>query len=424
MFRQFSPLTCQVFSYILKHRPVSRADIGKGLDKTAMSVKRAVESLEEAGLVTECGIGQSTGGRKPILYTVDSSRYYLGAVNISTTYCEVAVMNLCMEILVLKDFPLNSNSVPDQAMDQVAELFGRILEELDLSKGQILGVGVSVFSSFNRESGKVIRPIILYLNENWVDYPVVRELERRLELPVEMEKGTNAAAMLEYEYGKARDSERMLYILCAMNIRSAVVMKGELQSIAPYYEDAFGHMTINYDGEPCRCGKYGCVDCYTTIPAILEQFRVGIKKGRSSILAEQADAPGFSFYDICRASEEGDALSCEVLTSAASMLGLALSNYIDLFCPDMVILSGLLIKESALYFRVAVDTAKQKSSYGVGRESIRFERRGSFPHSITSGAGAILLERLMGNGVHFHGGEIPELVSAGFRETTPVKQCQ
>lgn len=397
MFRQFSPLTCQVFSYILKHRPVSRADIGRGLDKTAMSVKRAIESLEEAGLVAECGIGESTGGRKPILYTVDSSRYYMGAINISTTYCEVAVMDLRMEILGMKDFPLNSHSFPDDAMDRVAELFHQILKELGLEKKQILGVGVSVFSSLNRESGKLIRPIILYLNESWVDYPIVSQLKQRLELPIEIEKGTNAAAMLEYEYGKAKDSERMLYILCAMNIRSAVVVRGELQSIAPYYEDAFGHMTINYDGEPCQCGKYGCVDCYTTIPVIMEQFRIGIKKGRSSILAEKADQPDFSFHDICRASEEGDVLSCEVLTSAASMLGLALSNYIDLFCPDMVILSGLLVKESSLYFRVAVDTAKQKSSYGIGREGIRFERRGSFPHSITIGAGVILLERFMKN---------------------------
>lgn len=395
VFHQFSPLTCQVFSYIIKHRPAARADISHGLNKTAMSVKRAVECLEEAGLVAECGIGESTGGRKPILYTVNSSRYYLGAVNISTTYCEVAVMSLCMEILVLKDFPLNPQSMPDKAMDQVSELFYQILEELKLEKRQILGVGVSVFSSLNRESGKLIRPIIQYLNERWVDYPVVSQLEERLKLPIQIEKGTNAAAMLEYGYGKAKDSERMLYILCAMNIRSAVVVRGELQSIAPYYEDAFGHMTINYDGEPCQCGKYGCVDCYTTIPVIMEQFRTGIKKGRSSILAEQMDQPGFSFYDICRASEEGDVLSCEVLTSAASMLGLALSNYIDLFCPDMVILSGLLVKESSLYFQVAVDTAKQKSSYGVGRESIRFERRGSFPHSITCGAGAIFLEKLL-----------------------------
>lgn len=396
IFQSFSPLTRKVFSYILKYHPISRADISKGLSKTAMSIKRAIEPLEEAGLVVECGIGASSGGRKPILYQVDSTRYFIGAVNISTTYCEVAVMNLSMEILGMHDFKLNPHSQPDAVMDRIAELLSLLLEELDIEREQMLGTGVSVFSSLNRESGKLIRPIILYLNESWVDYPIVSELQQRLQMPIETEKGTNAAAMLEYQYGKAKDSERMLYILCAMNIRSAVVVGGGLQSIAPYYEDAFGHMTINYDGELCRCGKYGCVDCYTTIPAIMEQFRMGIKKGRSSILAPYVDLDSFSFHDICHASESGDALSCEVITSAASMLGLALSNYINLFCPDIVILSGLLIKESPLYFKVAVETARQKSNYGVDSESVIFERRGNFSHSITSGAGVILLDRLVG----------------------------
>ncbi len=394
-FDSFSMTTRQVFSYILKHHPVSRMDIGYGLGKTAMSVKRAVEVLWDAGLISECGIGESTGGRKPILYAVNTSRYYLGAINISTTYCEIAVMDLCMEIRKMQYFPLISDSCPWAVMDKIAELFDQLLKELGIEKEQILGAGVSVFSSLNRESGKLIRPIILYLNEEWVDYPIGRELEERLGIPIETEKGTNAAAMLEYGYGKAKESERMLYILCAMNIRSAVVVRGELQSVAPYYEDAFGHMTINYDGEPCQCGRYGCVDCYTTIPVIVEQFRMGIKKGRSSVLVGQVEQSGFSFYDICRASEEGDSLACEVIASAASMLGLALSNYIDLFCPDMVILSGLLVRESSLYFKVAVETAKRKSGYGVGRESIRFERGGSFAHSITSGAGAIFLERII-----------------------------
>lgn len=397
IFRSFSPLTKKVFAYILKYRPVSRADISQALDKTAMSVKRAMEPLEEAGLIVECGIGRSSGGRKPILYTVDADHYYIGAVNISTTYCEVAVMNLRMEMLAIKDFSLNPHSQPDHVMDRITEIFHSQLAQLKLDKAQVLGVGVSVFSSLNRESGKLIRPIILYLNKSWVDYPIVGELEQRMGLPIETEKGTNAAAMLEYNYGKAKNSQRMLYILCAMNIRSAVVVRGELQSIAPYYEDAFGHMTINYDGEPCQCGKYGCVDCYTTIPAILDQFSIGIKRGRSSILSPLTDEGSLTFQDICHASEEGDALSCEVITSAASMLGLALSNYINLFCPDMVILSGLLVKESPLYFKVAVDTAKQKSNYGLNNEAVVFERKGSFAHSITSGAGAILLEHLTGN---------------------------
>lgn len=395
IFQQFSPMTKQVFAYILKYHPVSRISIGQDLGRTPMSVKRAIETLEEARLIREDGIGESTGGRKPILYTVDDSHYYLGAVNISMTYCEVTIMNLYMKTLAVYDFALNADSRPGTVMDLITLYFQQILSELHLEKSQILGVGVSVFSSLDRNTGNLIRPIILYLNEEWTNYPISSELHLRLDLPIEVEKGTNAAAMLEYRYGKARESERMLYVLCAMNIRSAVVVKGELQGVTPYYEDAFGHMTINYDGERCQCGRYGCVDCYTTIPAIMDQFFLGIKKGRNSILKDQADGPGVSFQDVCHASEEGDPLACEVITSAANMLGLALANYVDLFSPDMVLLSGLLVQESPLYFKVAMETAKQKAGYGMGQQSVKFERGSSFNHSITIGAGAILLERLI-----------------------------
>ena len=394
IFNRLSPLSRSVFAYMLKYRPVSRADISQALGKTAMSIKRAMEPLEENGLIRECGIGNSTGGRKPILYTVDDKRYLMGAINISTTYCEVSIMNLKMEILVLKEFVMNPHSMPDLVMDKVLELFTQELEQINVDPNQMLGVGVSVFSSMNRESGKLIRPIISYLNESWVDYPIVSELESRLKLPIEIEKGTNAAAMLEYHYGKGKSSERMLYILCAMNIRSAVVMKGELQSIAPYYEDAFGHMTINLDGELCQCGRYGCVDCYTTIPAIIEAFRKGVKCGRHSLLSS-CEMSEVTLQDICHASEEGDALACEVITSAASVLGIALANYINLFCPDLVILSGLLVKESLLYFKVAVETAQERINYVGAHKQVIFERRGSFHHSIASGAGAIFLEHLL-----------------------------
>ncbi len=394
IFDRLPPLSRSVFAYMLKYRPVSRADIGQALGKTAMSIKRAMEPLEESGLIVECGIGNSTGGRKPILYTVDDKRYLMGAINISTTYCEVAIMNLKMEILIIKEFSINPHSMPDLIMDKVEELFVKEIKEVNADKSIILGVGVSVFSSTNRESGKLIRPIISYLNESWVDYPIVRELEQRLRLPIEIEKGTNAAAMLEYHYGKGKSSEKMLYILCAMNIRSAVVMKGELLSIAPYYEDAFGHMTINLDGELCQCGRYGCVDCYTTIPAIIEAFRKGVKCGRHSLLGVH-EIDEVTFLDICHASEAGDALACEVITSAASVLGIALANYINLFCPDLVILSGLLVKESLLYFKVAVETAQERINYVGEHKQVTFERRGSFHHSIASGAGAIFLEHLL-----------------------------
>lgn len=392
--KRLSAGTKRVFAYMLRHGEVTKTDIGHSLGKTPMFVNRALWPLEEAGLIEECGIGPSTGGRKPILYRVRTDVYYIGAVNISTTYCEVAVMDLRFTVLAIDRFKLNAASRPWAVIEQIGEVLEQEIGQLGIGREQLLGAGVSVFSSVNPETGCLLRPMIMYLDEAWSDYPLAAELKKRLGIELVFEKGTNAAALLEYHYGKARDRQRMLYILCAMNIRSAVMINGELQSVEPYYEDAFGHMIINFDGEACPCGRYGCVDCYTTIPAITEQFELGIKKGRDSMVEIPAGGR-VNFRDICVAAEEGDSLSREVVISAASMLGLALSNYITLFCPDIVILSGLLVRESPLYFQVAAESARQKSSHIASERQVVFEKDGQFAHSITVGAGAILLERLI-----------------------------
>ena len=33
-------------------------------------------------------------------------------------------------------------------------------------------------------------------------------------------------------------------------------------------QDALGHMIIDVDGELCICGNHGCIECYSTVPAI------------------------------------------------------------------------------------------------------------------------------------------------------------
>ena len=355
-----------------------------------------IEPLEEKGLVIEDGIGDSTGGRKPILYAVNDKEYYVGAVNISTTYCEVSIMNFRMEILIAQNFGINFESTPESVIDCIANIFDKQLVELQIEKCRVLGIGVSVFSSFDKETGKIHRPMILYVNEQWVNFPLAQQLEEKLGIHVEVQKGTNAAAMLEYFYGIGKGSNCMLYVLCAMNIRSAVISSGQLLSIAPGYEDAFGHMTINFDGEECLCGNYGCVDCYTTIPAIIDKVAIEIKKGRPTSL--KGPASKINFKDICLAAENGDSLSKDVITSAACTLGIALANYINLFCPDMVILSGLLVRESSIYYDVAVSTAKKKSIFIADGNKVVFEKKGHFADPITAGAGSIMIESLINQG--------------------------
>ena len=399
IFKQLSIGSMCVLGYIQKHGVVTKRELCSFLNKRITTIDRFMEPLEKNGLIEECGIGMSTGGRKPLLYSVSSKKYYVGAINISSTYCEVGVINLKIELLIAQKFQIDADCSPESVIAQAVDIFQQQLLDLQINRKCVYGVGVSLFSSYDKENDRVYRPAILYLNEQWVDFPLIQSLEDKLKLPIVIEKGTNAAAMLEYFYGKGKGCSRMLYILCAMNIRSAVVSSGQLLSIAPKYEDAFGHMIINFDDKECRCGNYGCVDCYTTIPAIMDKTALEIKKGRSTSLNKIVSE--ITFKDICHAAEMGDNLSRDVITSAASILGTALANYISLFCPDVVILSGLLVRESQIYFDVAVEVAKRKSTFLSDSNEVRFEKNGIFSNPITVGAGSIMIETLLTRGSTF-----------------------
>ena len=393
VFQCLSPNSLALFNYIQKQAPIAKSDLCKLTGRRVTTVNRMLEPLERMNLIVEYGIGTSTGGRKPILYGPNPTGHYVGAINISMTYCKVSVMNFKLETLASERFEMSRDYEPEFVVDLIVEIFNSLLISRQISKAEVHGAGVSIFGSLNHETGGMHKPVILYLNEKWVSYPLAKNLKEKLGFPIAIEKGTNAAAMLEYFYGKAKNNTRFLYILCAMNIRSAVIVNGSLLSIAPRYEDAFGHMVINFDGEECPCGKYGCVDCYVTIPAIVSHAALEIKKGRPTVLDRAAGQ--VTFKDICQAAEQGDGLACDVITSAASVMGLALANYINLFSPDTVVLSGLIIKESPLYYKIAAETASNRYMFSeYGNAPVRFEQNGYFEDAITVGAGSVMIESL------------------------------
>lgn len=380
-----------VFGLIHQFGPISKTDLCNILQKKMTPINRMLQPLELHNFVIVHSKGDSTGGRKPMLYDINPHQHYLLGINFSTTYCEVALVNLRLETLAIERFQVDVATHPDSVVEKASALCYRFVQSENISMHQVLGVGVSVFSSFNESTGFICRPIKLYAHERWVEYPILQEVQKRIPLPVHIEKGTNAAALLEYVHGKGMHSKKMFYLLCAMNIRSAMLFDGKLINTAPNYEDAFGHMTIDYDGDRCDCGWYGCVAAYATIPAVVKAFLTGLKMGRTSSVQKPIET--ITFPDICDAVHTGDLLAREVIERSASMLGLALANYINLFAPELIILSGLIPQNCPLYYEIAVETAKKKVELLQVPTNIRFEQNGMYSTPITIGAAALILDQ-------------------------------
>jgi predicted NBD/HSP70 family sugar kinase len=76
-------------------------------------------------------------------------------------------------------------------------------------------------------------------------------------------------------------------------------------------------LVINVDREACNCGNYGCIDCYSSIYAIVRKYKAALKQGRSTGIPKAIQE--INFMDICKAAEGNELLAEEIITNAATI---------------------------------------------------------------------------------------------------------
>jgi len=386
----------KIFNLLLKNGYMTKSEI---LIKTKMkltTLNNVMRPLEENKIIVEKFIGKSTGGRKPILYDVNSSKFYIIGIDISRLYSQVVILNLRMEILHKEMFLMNVDCTPDETVRLIVEIINNANKDLGLESIQLIGIGLGTVGPLDRENG-LITSAVNFSSPGWVNTPIKAMLEEKLKCPVVIENGANSAAVAEYFYGFGKDLKNIAYFNCGVGIRTGTISSGKLIRTMNDEEDAFGHMIVNTGGEECRCGNYGCIESYSSVNSITRKINVEIKKGRYSVINKSVK--DIDYKDICRAAENNDGLSKEIIMEAALILGTGLVNYINLLNPGLVILSGPLIMNSKLFYEESIKTTLNKLSIDKGKRVI-FSRGGLFKeNAISIGAAALVIERYLESGI-------------------------
>ena len=71
-----------------------------------------------------------------------------------------------------------------------------------------------------------------------------------------------------------------------------------------------GHMVIRKDGEPCNCGRRGCLEAYCSAASLVRFAERALEDGRKSVLAVHKGQ--LNAKQICDAVDAGDALAQEL----------------------------------------------------------------------------------------------------------------
>jgi glucokinase len=248
-----------------------------------------------------------------------------------------------------------------------AEEFGRVLcealrrakESLRQEHSEISGLGVAVAGFLNDDRDRMI------YNSNlpWLeDYPLRALLVNELDMPVEIEVDSNAAALAEFHLGIGRASSRFLSIAVGTGLGVGMIIDGQPLRFAYGCLGDAGHIVVQPNGPLCTCGGRGCAELFVSAPALAAEYR----------LRTNRDEP-CSLRDLIHAARDGDVTACSILEHAGEWLGVATASLANMFYPDHVAFAGGLAEAGDLVLH-SIQRSFDYSASKFARERVVLSR--------------------------------------------------
>jgi glucokinase len=176
----------------------------------------------------------------------------------------------------------------------------------------------------------------------WRNFPLADLISKAYRLPVRVDNDGNAAALAEALWGAGRGYRNVFYATIGTGIGTGIVFDRRIYHGRTGAAAEGGHITIDYRGPRCACGKLGCIEALASGPAIARRASEKIAAGRSSAVLEYAGGhlDAITSEMVGRAYVAGDLLAKETLEETAMFLTVWLGNIVDFLEPDVMIVGG------------------------------------------------------------------------------------
>lgn len=345
-----------VLNYIRKHQSATKAGLASVTGLTFMAIKKILEELEGLGLIRcEDADPRKPGcvGRRAVSYALNECCRYTVGVHINKFVTSVGLMDMRDAVLVKKRRPMQQDLQSQSAfVEQIVEDVLDVIGRAGVDREKILGIGVGVPGPVDTESGTVLTPpnipILRYL-------PLKEILEQRTGLPVYVQKDTNVIAFGEYWCASDEDICDLTYIDVDMGIGSGMVIGGMINEGANGMAGEFGHITIDPDGPLCNCGNRGCLEAMSSGIAVLREMERQLEQNVSHPLYGRRKE--LTIEDVFCMVEEKDLLTISILNRSAFYMGIAVSNLINIWDPERIVLGGILMQRYPRYFSIVKNVA-------------------------------------------------------------------
>ena len=198
-----------------------------------------------------------------------------------------------------------------------------LIEELRSGTADVGALGFGIPSRIDQRRGRAVASVNVPL-EN-VDFR--DRMRERHGLPVGIDNDANAAAIAEWRVGAAQGMRDVVMLTLGTGVGGGLILAGAPYRGATGSGAELGHVVVELDGRPCRCGGHGHLESYAS--------------GRAADqAARQLYGSGSDGHELVSRARAGETEAVEGVAEIGRRLGAGIASFVNVFEPEMVVMGG------------------------------------------------------------------------------------
>jgi predicted NBD/HSP70 family sugar kinase len=161
--------------------------------------------------------------------------------------------------------------------------------------------------------------------------PLKKDLEEKLNIPVELANDANCFALAETRWGVVKencpDAKLVFGIIMGTGVGGGIVINDHVWGGKHGIGGEWGHNFLDESGGKCYCGKTGCVETVISGPATERYY-------------EKLTGEKIKLKEISKRFKEGEAAAKQTIERLCDSFGKAVSVVVDILDPDAIVIGG------------------------------------------------------------------------------------
>ena len=306
-----------ILKLICEHKTISRAELRRLTGLAPTTVSTQVEELIEKGLVKETGMFDTGSiGRKAVSIEINPEGRYFAGVEIDDGKVAIGVYDLRFNEVLYYEAAIRS-------YDEIIHFIIESLKDANNKlKANVYSTAIGISGVVDMKNNRVLLSTVVdVVGENFA-----------ADIRAEFEKMdvflVNSSGLIAYAEMEKRGIKDLVTVDIGKGVGAGIIIDGNIYTGAGGTAGEFGHISVDMNGEKCKCGNRGCTELYTNTDEI--------RRKAEKILGEE----NVSLSRIRKEAEDGNKEIIDMVSHTAEILSYALVGLVNMMAPESVVING------------------------------------------------------------------------------------